>query len=385
AGWPFVVFGSLVRWVQLLQAADQWRLMFPALAAFGVLLALGLDEILGLLVGLARRFRPSPIARPGLAAGLALALVPVGVAGNLLVIGRVVAPAYYPHLAASAPAESDRSLRFGSDIELVDYRVQPAEIQPGKPVEVDLYWRAAHPMSQNWLVSLTVLGEGEERLARVQSWPDGGRAPTSAWQPGQVIHDHYTLRPVWDSQQPQLGAVWLDLYSNSTPGGVNVPVTTLSGDKIGDGVRLASVKLPASRPDTRMPNVALSARFGPAIVLRGYDSQRGGDTLQVTLYWAARAQPSEDDTVFVHVLDARGKLVAQHDSPPRLGLYPTHLWTAGETLTDTHPISLAGLPAGRYRVVVGVYNPKTGDRFAPTETSAEVVDGSVLLEALTVP
>jgi hypothetical protein len=182
-----------------------------------------------------------------------------------------------------------------------------------------------------------------------------------------------------------MGAVWLDLYSNSTPGGINLPVTTLKGEKVGDGVRLASIKLPASHPDQRTPSVALSARFGSAIDLRGYDLQRTGDALQVTLYWTARGQPSEDDTVYVHILDRDGKLVAQHDSPPRLGRYPTHLWGAGETLTDTHPVSLAGLPPGPYRVLVGLYNPKTGVRVPPTDTTAPIVDGSVLLEEIGVP
>ena len=385
AGWPFIVFVSLVRWLQLVEAADQWRLMFPAFAAFGVLLALGVDEILGAIVGLVRSVGPRPIGRPAVAAGLALALVPFGLAGNLLVIDRVVAPEYYPNVVASAPSESGRSLLFGKDVELIDYQVQPMEARPGGKVQVDLYWRAIHPMTENWLVSMTVLDEGENRLDRVQSWPDGGRAPTSAWQPGEVIHDQYTLTPVWESPEPQLGAVWLDLYSNSTPGGINLPVTTLSGGKVGDGVRLASIKLPASTPESRTPSVALSARFGSAIELRGYERQQSGDTLQVTLYWAALGQPSEDDTVFVHILDSNGKLVGQHDSPPRLGRYPTHLWAAGETLTDVHPVSLAGLPPGTYRVVAGLYNPKTGVRLAPTDTSATIVDGSVLLEALRIP
>lgn len=385
AVWPVAVFVSLVRWLQLVEAADQWRLMFPAIASIGILLALGLDEILGLVLGFVRLARPRPISSSVVAAGLAILLVPLGSAANLYVIERVVAPVYYPVAVTQGPPESSRSLFFGKDVELVDYRVEPTVLQPGGTVQVDLYWRAVHPMSQNWLVSLTVLGEGEDRLTRVQAWPEGGRAPTSGWQPGQVLRDHYTLRPVWNSPQPQIASVWLNLYSNSTPGGVDLPVTNRSGQKVGNGVVLGTVKLLASRPDNRQPSVVRAARFGSAIELRGYNAERAGNTLQVTLYWRALAQPTEDDTVFVHVLDSTGKVVAQHDSPPRLGKYPTHLWAAGETLTDVHPVSLVGLRPGQYRVVVGLYNPKTGVRLVPTETSAPVVDSSVLLFDLTNP
>jgi len=67
--------------------------------------------------------------------------------------------------------------------------------------------------------------------------------------------------------------------------------------------------------------------------------------------------------VFIHLLDATGQIVAQHDGQPRNGAYPTSVWDAGEVVADEHVLDLpADLPTGAYRLRVGWYLPGTGDR-----------------------
>jgi len=67
--------------------------------------------------------------------------------------------------------------------------------------------------------------------------------------------------------------------------------------------------------------------------------------------------------VFVHLLDAEGRIVAQHDSQPQDGAYPTSVWDAGEVVADEHVLDLpVDLPAGHYRLRVGWYLPGSGDR-----------------------
>ncbi|MGH2461534.1 MAG: phospholipid carrier-dependent glycosyltransferase, partial [Chloroflexota bacterium] len=56
--WSLLVFASLVRWVQINEAADQWRLFFGALAPVAIFLALGLDRIRLAVLGLVGRCRP---------------------------------------------------------------------------------------------------------------------------------------------------------------------------------------------------------------------------------------------------------------------------------------------------------------------------------------
>jgi len=158
-------------------------------------------------------------------------------------------------------------------------------------------------------------------------------------------------------------------------------------------VRLASfarrgrklVPIAASDSDLQPPNVA-QFNFDNKMELRGYAAERTGDTLNVTLFWRASAAMGYDYTVFVHLLDANGNVVAQHDGQPTWQLpIPTSTWQPGETLRDRHPILLpADLPPGEYRLRVGVYFWQTLERLPVMENGAPVGD-SVELGVVSLP
>jgi hypothetical protein len=78
--------------------------------------------------------------------------------------------------------------------------------------------------------------------------------------------------------------------------------------------------------------------------------------------------PDANYTVFVHLRSTAGKTVAQADSPPQAGSYPTSFWDTDETIVDNHTIPLPdNLPAGEYTVVVGLYRYETGERLPITQ------------------
>ncbi|GAB4145427.1 MAG: hypothetical protein Fur0021_02690 [Candidatus Promineifilaceae bacterium] len=98
----------------------------------------------------------------------------------------------------------------------------------------------------------------------------------------------------------------------------------------------------------------LTVSFGPEITLHGYDLAVD-ETLTLTLYWTAQAQPQLAYTVFVHLLGADGQIARQQDVMPQNGLLPTTCWQAGEVIVDEHKLSLAGMPAGNYSIRLGLY------------------------------
>jgi hypothetical protein len=109
------------------------------------------------------------------------------------------------------------------------------------------------------------------------------------------------------------------------------------------------------------------AQFGEAISLAGVTIPQpvvaAGGTVTLDLLWRPQATPKLDYTVFVHLLDANGNLVASNDTQPVEGRYPTSLWTAGETIPDRHTLSLPpDLPAGSYHLAIGLYHQATGKR-----------------------
>ncbi len=102
------------------------------------------------------------------------------------------------------------------------------------------------------------------------------------------------------------------------------------------------------------PAHPFTAAFGPDVTLHGYDLHVD-DSLVLTLYWTAHAQPQLAYTVFVHLLDADGQIARQQDVMPQNGKLPTTCWQAADVIADQHTLPLAGMPAGSYQIRIGLY------------------------------
>ncbi|MGD2143254.1 MAG: glycosyltransferase family 39 protein [Anaerolineae bacterium] len=90
-----------------------------------------------------------------------------------------------------------------------------------------------------------------------------------------------------------------------------------------------------------------------------------GDTVTVTLYWKALARTERPHAVFIHVLSDEGTMIAQRDTYPGLGRYPTVAWNPGTVFADAYRVHLpetAYAPDTGY-VQVGLYVPE-GPRLA---------------------
>jgi len=94
--------------------------------------------------------------------------------------------------------------------------------------------------------------------------------------------------------------------------------------------------------------------------------------LSITLVWQAHATPETSYTVFVQALDAQGRLIAQSDALPAQGARPTTGWRPGEYIIDTHELIFKSEAApGPARIIVGLYNPVTGQRAPPANDSGD--------------
>lgn len=88
-----------------------------------------------------------------------------------------------------------------------------------------------------------------------------------------------------------------------------------------------------------------------------------GDMLLLELRWQSLRQVAQDYYVFVHLLDARGEKVAQRDGHPVQWMRPISSWRPGEEIVDHYGILLPeDLLPGPYELVVGLYDPVTGQR-----------------------
>jgi hypothetical protein len=108
--------------------------------------------------------------------------------------------------------------------------------------------------------------------------------------------------------------------------------------------------------------------FQIPIRLEGYEvshaSLKRGVPLAVILYWRAVEPIAQDYSVFVHLVDRTGTIVAQSDSQPRKGQLPMSTWEPHKLVTDVILLPIdASVPVGNdYQLVIGIYDAHTGAR-----------------------
>ena len=117
-----------------------------------------------------------------------------------------------------------------------------------------------------------------------------------------------------------------------------------------------------------VPDIAnpLDATLGGSARLIGYAWPDGtvtpGSTWRITLYWQVLQRFEEDYSVFIHVVGPDGRMVAQRDSYPGLGHYPTRVWQPGEIIADTYPVPIPPDAPPRLRALAGMYLLSTMQR-----------------------
>lgn len=360
-----LTFIGVVRWT-LMTMASQGRLMFGAVAAIALYLALGW------LAWFPRRWQRW--AWTGTAAVL------VGIA--LVLALTTIAPSYRPPAPIASLPEDTIALNAAcaDDIALLGYRLGQEAIQPGQPLDITLYWMAQRPVADNLQLSVNAYGLRGENVAKLDTWPGGGLLPTSFWQPGVIYPDRYLIPTAPGASTPTLLRVGVEWNTDLLDPAANRSLPCLvDGQPVG-AIFLDAGALTAEQTGSGELPPALSTVQHGIQLLEAEVSQTAGQ-VNVELSWAASQPIPGDYTVFLHLVDAGGARLAQDDVPPRAGHWPTSHWRPGEVITSTHSLALpADLPAGAYRLGTGMYDPATGQRlFAYRPDGSEWIDWMILL------
>ncbi|MEZ4767835.1 MAG: hypothetical protein R2844_05345 [Caldilineales bacterium] len=247
------------------------------------------------------------------------------------------------------------------------WRVSDLPVRPGDPVQVEMLWQVRERPTEPMTLSLGF------RIAR------GGRLAT---QP--------VVMPLSMPENAEPGTLVRTVHA--------VPVPHGRGDAsywIEPRVQTSGRQLPwiptwrlligqvrvTDRPhlDAQAAGASTIASFDELADLAAFQLEpaapRPGDTLNLTLFWHPLAETSQSYSVFVHLVDKEGRIVAQHDGVPADGVLPTSIWVRGEVILDPHALSLpADLPAGQYELRAGLYDPASGQRL-PISGSPGVVNG----------
>lgn len=392
--WLAVWFGIVyIGWLQWgsITAATGGRLLFPAIASTSTLLAYGL-----------LRFWPSAWR------GRVAAAIVIFLAGTALVTLRwelsptFSAPRTYPEADLPNipyPLEATFGSTATGEPAPIGLRGYDAEVKGEAPyLDVTLYWQALVPISHDYALAIQlaspVPGDNSLRF-NYNTWPGRGNYPTTAWSPGEIIVDHYDFKlPASDAptQAWQLLVAFYELES-----GQRLPVRIDTQD-VGKALILTTLRVPGRPTDCPVEAVwdepvdfGLQHRepFEGMIALTGayvFPAPASADSgLEVSLCWESLAPTPVDYTIFAHLYDKAGELVATGDGPPMGGAFPTRLWLPGDEVVDRHLIPVAdpgSLTKSGHRVGVGLYDLRSGERLQAVQGDQPTPDNVVLLDII---
>lgn len=272
---------------------------------------------------------------------------------------------------------------FGEQLRLLGYDV--TTVEQFNRVGVRLYWTKIAPAESVLRPFPFWMGEGGQVIETPEQRPlvEPYWYPTSRWRPGEVV---VTEMMPWDiGTEFRLGMAVLDSEGERLPvsilGPADHPIYPMDGST---WLRLAAFhwKDGQVRPvdEGAVLRYPLFASFGGLFELAGYDlvpdKPHAGDQVELWLSWSRVADggqgaafPQRDYTVFVHLLDAAGRRVAQGDGVPGyLGVLPTTLWRPGVPVLDEHALTLPDvLPSGEYSLLIGWYDYRTGQRLPSSQ------------------
>jgi len=366
----YMVF--LVIWL-MRTAAPYGRLMFPIIVPAACILIEGWRRW---LIPLAERQRWLATLFQG------------GVILSMLALALMM-PIRYLRPAFESPVASREKLKdavvvnslFDDRIRLLGYTVN-GQGRAGDSLELTLYWEAASAQG----TAADYMTEIQLAPTDAESWVAGdivflgsGRYPSSLWQSGDLIVQKHQLRVPADSLAPAL--YWFGVGLTPEPGGERLPVTSGLPAGVGDLVRLGPIRLYPSKDAEIEPVIQTEYQLGTVIELPGYDIEwnESDRTLRLVLFWRAVSAMPDDWTVFVHLVDPTGTLVAQADAPPVRGNFPTSWWQPGDVVVDPHELLVPpGIELQELTLNFGLYDVANGERLPVMDAhGVEMADGII--------
>lgn len=265
--------------------------------------------------------------------------------------GNIFMPDTPPPIAA-LPIQTELRADWPS-VRLLGYTLPAGHWRTGDVLHADLFWQAQETSTTDERTLIVV----QDASGRIVSQTEPSEPPPS-FARDQLLHtQHDVLIPAGLSA----GSYRLSVMRQRATDNSRVRLTNGA-----DQVALRDIVVTPRPHQFNAPSAQQPQDFRFADVARivGSDFARDDQSLRVRIYWQALRELSTSYRVFVHIAAlADPRPIAQHDGVPADGEQPTTSWVSGEYIADEHRIALpADLRAGTYRVLVGLYDPRSGAR-----------------------
>ena len=289
---------------------------------------------------------------------LLLFSVPAGVERSAL-----LAPADLAYLADEDITPV--GIEYGDELYLVGYATDEATVARGQTLTVRLIWLARKRPAEDYTVSVEVTGRQRMQVGIADSMPGGGRLPTSNWIPGQITQDEIMVPISPLANTPSKGDIRVTVYRGAKESAIEAMAP--NGARLGTSPSIGTVRLVPPSDVRYEPAGSTDITFGSGIRLFGFSVTPAqpelGSPWTVDLYWEAVGPIHQDYTVFCHLVNAYGRILAQTDEQPLQGDYPSSMWREGEQVHDSHVLQVPETMQGEpFYLLVGLYNAETGER-----------------------
>lgn len=273
---------------------------------------------------------------------------------------------------------------FGGELSLLDFSNTDQLVSPDHPLQFSLLWHAEQKPSGNIHTHLRLIDKSGKVISEQEAPLVPTDYPTTLWRTGETL----------------LGIYSLPLPSNISSGEYDILVA-LARDGDGEDLTVTgsatiiaekAVLLPGPKVKARdrlmeapLPTTSTYACFGDLAELIGYDLsvQRSPSSsrIQLTLYWRALRTADKDFTVFTHLLDKSGKVIAQDDSQPCRAKCRTTSWIAGEYLLDNYQLSYPDGTLPKDSIIeIGMYDAVSGSRLPVFDSLGKQIGDHLILQ-----
>jgi len=295
---------------------------------------------------------------------------------SLLMVKLYIAPSYnVPKYIAYEEIPADMIVSgatFNGEIELVGYSVLNNTITADDSLQVTLYWRGKSYMDIDYNLAINVYGHGMENIAKLDTWPGGGLLPTAEWAPDVIYPDVYVLPILSSAEAPTIMRMGLSFWDDD----ITDPLLISVGNMQIESLMIDLGRLLSGDQKYYHPDVDDGSVFTSGIKLLGYSiTEYEASEISFTLYWYAESTITNDLTVFVHMIDSSGDIVAQADGPPSHGYWPTSEWEPGIAVSDHHNL-VHDIDTSReaHTIIIGLYDPASGLRVPAYNSSGVAWD-----------
>jgi len=282
-----------------------------------------------------------------------------------------------------AQARAQPSLRdewtFRATLKLLGYDLARTTFAPGETISLTTHSETIYPPRDTVRWRIELVNRAGAVMSQAEADPFANKYPLQRWSPGIVARDAWSL-PMPAQATPGAYDVRLGLFRRTDGDLTSVFRMSPSGAITQHLAHapLARIKVPLVPPsaDELRAATPVNARVGEAFELTRYavTVDRDSRAATVVLYWQSVAPVAKSYTVFVHLLDASGNLIAQSDALPAHNAYPTDIWDAREIVTDVHTLSVPANARAPLSLIVGMYDAQTGQRLPSGNRDHVILD-----------